>query len=54
MGKTGLDYSVEYNHEWGLDNFVETPRGSEGIKQKGIKEKVLNFLLNDIQDKEVN
>lgn len=54
MGKTGLDYSVEYNHEWGLDNFVETPRGSEGIKQKGIKEKILNFLLNDIQDKEVN
>ncbi len=44
MGKTGLDYSVEYVHDWGLDNFVETPRGSEGIKQTGIKEKILKFL----------
>ena len=44
MGKTGLDYSVEYTHEWGLDNFVETPLGSEGIKQTGIKEKILKFL----------
>ena len=44
MGKTGLDYGVEYVHDWGLDNFVETPRGSEGIKQTGIKEKILNFL----------
>jgi hypothetical protein len=48
MGKTGLDYSVEYVHEWGLDNFVETPRGSEGIKQTGIKEKILKFLTDDI------
>ena len=44
MGKTGLDFSIPYEHEWGLDNFVETPLGSEGIKQSGIKEKVLKFL----------
>lgn len=30
--------------EWGLSNFVLTPRGSEGIKQSGIKDKILNFL----------
>lgn len=47
MGKTGLDYSIPYEHEWGLDNFVETPLGSEGIKQKGIKEKILKFLTDD-------
>ena len=44
MGKSGLDYSIQYEHEWGLDNFVETPRGTEGIKQSGIKEKIINFL----------
>ena len=44
MGKSGMDYSVPYEHEWGLDNFVETPRSTEGIKQTGIKEKILNFL----------
>ena len=44
MGKTGLDFSISYEHEWGLDNFVETPLGSEGIKQSGIKEKILKFL----------
>jgi hypothetical protein len=44
MGKTGLRYSMEYEHEWGLDNFVLTPLSNEGIKQLGIKEKVLSFL----------
>jgi hypothetical protein len=29
---------------WGLDNFVLTPSSSEGIKQSGVKEKVLKFL----------
>ena len=29
---------------WGLENFVLTPRSLEGIKQSGIKEKVLEFL----------
>ena len=44
MGKTGLHYSMEFEHEWGLENFVLTPSGSEGIKQSGIEEKVLKFL----------
>ena len=29
---------------WALDNFVLTPRSREGIKQSGIKEKILKFL----------
>ena len=29
----------------GLTNFAHTPRSSEGIKQSGIKDKVLKFLL---------
>ena len=44
MGKTGLDYSVEFQHDWGLDNFVLTPKGSKGIKEVDIKEKVINYL----------
>jgi hypothetical protein len=28
----------------GLDNFVLTPKSSEGIKQTGIKEKIIKFL----------
>jgi hypothetical protein len=31
----------------GLSNFVETPRSREGIKQSGIKEKVIKFLTNE-------
>jgi hypothetical protein len=45
MGKTGLYYSMEFEHEWGLENFVYTPLSNEGIKQSGIKEKILNYLL---------
>ena len=30
---------------WGLKNFVLTPVNKEGIKQTGIKEKVLEYLL---------
>ena len=44
MAKIGLDYSVQFEHEWGLDNFVLTPRDNEGIKQCGIKEKIIAFL----------
>jgi hypothetical protein len=35
---------VEFEHDWALDNFVLTPKGNEGIKQSGIKEKVIKFL----------
>jgi hypothetical protein len=44
MGKIVKSYSMEFIHEWGLENFVHTPRGNEGIKQVGIKEKILRFL----------
>ena len=39
MGKNGEDWK-----NWGMDNFVLTPLGNEGIKQSGIKDKVLKFL----------
>jgi hypothetical protein len=31
--------------DWGLTNFVLTPINSEGIKQTGIKEKILKFFI---------
>lgn len=34
----------DWRESWGLDNFVLTPRRMEGIKQSGIKEKILEFL----------
>ena len=39
MGKNGESWK-----NWGLDNFVLTPRSNEGIKHSGIKEKVLKYL----------
>lgn len=30
--------------KWGLSNFVHTPRENEGIKQSGVKEKILKYL----------
>lgn len=44
MGKTGTYRGMEFEHEYGLENFVETPMDREGIKQSGIKEKILTFL----------
>lgn len=44
MGKTGMSYSVNWVHDWGLENFVLTPKGNEGIKQSGMKEKILTYL----------
>lgn len=34
------------NQNWGLSNFVHTPRMNEGIKQSGVKEKIINYLKN--------
>ena len=34
----------EMDRDWGLKNFVLTPKSREGIKQSGIKEQILNFL----------
>jgi hypothetical protein len=45
MGKTGLYYGMEFEHDWGLTNFVLTPKSTQGIKQTGIKEKIINFLI---------
>jgi hypothetical protein len=39
-----LNMSPEFNGGYGLDNFVLTPRMTEGIKQSGIKEKLINFF----------
>jgi hypothetical protein len=39
-----LNMSNEYLHP-GLDNFVLTPKSTEGIKQTGIDRKILNFLV---------
>ena len=35
---------ISGNYVWGLKNFVKTPRSHEGIKQSGIKEKIIKFL----------
>ena len=37
MGKIG----EPWKDEWAIDNFVLTPRSSEGIKQSGVKEKII-------------
>ena len=34
-----------FDRDWGLENFVWTPRDFEGIKQSGIKEKILKYLI---------
>ena len=32
--------------QWIPDNFVHTPRSNEGIKQSGVKDKILSIMLN--------
>lgn len=42
-----LDMSEKFGQisgKWGLNNFVHTSRVREGIKQNGVKEKVIKFL----------
>ena len=39
-----MSLKLEGDKEWGLKNFVLTPIDNEGIKQTGIKDKILNFL----------
>jgi hypothetical protein len=43
MGKNG----EPWKDVWAIDNFVLTPKSSEGIKQSGIKEKILNYLKDE-------
>ena len=45
MGKNVMSYGINFEHDWGLDNFVLTERSNEGIKQSGIKDKILKYLL---------
>lgn len=49
MGK-----SEPWKDVWGLENFVLTPRASEGIKQSDIKDKVIKFLNGEVQDTKVD
>ena len=42
-----LNMSPEANGGTGLENFVLTPRSSEGIKQSGIFEKIIHFLTKN-------
>jgi hypothetical protein len=37
----------EMEMDWGLTNFVLTPKSREGIKQNGIKEKIIKFLSDE-------
>jgi hypothetical protein len=39
-----LNMSPEANQEVGLENFVLTPKSAEGIKQCGVKDKMIKFL----------
>ena len=43
-----MSLKLEGDKEWGLKNFVLTPIDNEGIKQTGIKDKILNFLINNL------
>lgn len=45
LGKTIKRFSGTIDVDWGLENFVLTPKPNEGIKQSGIKEKILEFLM---------
>jgi hypothetical protein len=40
-------------YSWGLNNFVLTPSSNEGIKQSGIKEKVIGFLTKKPYEKTI-
>jgi hypothetical protein len=42
------DLDMTLGETWGIKNFVLTPRMSEGIKQSGIKEKIMEFLTDNI------
>ena len=44
MGKEIHTRYGDETRDWGLTNFVWTPREDEGIKQSGVKEKIIKFL----------
>lgn len=45
MGKEYRLPTYTIKNDWGLSNFVYTPKSREGIKQSGVKEKILKFLM---------
>lgn len=45
LSKHFMHKDSENDEKPGLTNFVHTPRSNEGIKQSGVKEKILKFLL---------
>lgn len=47
MGIKGKKDYREFYHEWGLKNFVWTPYDREGIKQSGVKQKLLKYLQDE-------
>lgn len=44
MGQWIKEGKTLQHRDWGLTNFVWTPRSREGIKQSGIKDKILKYL----------
>jgi len=46
MGNTWKDYSGEGKRDWGFQNYVRTPLSTEGIKQLGLLQKIINILNN--------
>lgn len=42
----GVQNSNGSVRKWGITNFVRTPRDNEGIKQSGIKEKIVKYLTH--------
>ena len=42
-----MSLKPEGDKMWGLKNFVLTPLNNEGIKQTGIKEKIIEFLTDE-------
>ena len=42
------DLDMSQRKTWGITNFVLTPRMSEGIKQSGIRERIMSFLTDNI------
>jgi hypothetical protein len=42
-----FSHSKDDDKNPGLSNFVLTPKASQGIKQSGIKEKILKFLKDE-------
>ena len=42
------DLDMTLGETWGVKNFVLTPKMNEGIKQSGIREKIMEFLSDNI------